>query len=102
MRERAILIGLLFAVLLFVGCGGPPAEWVLTNRCNLNTPPLFEKGQLTVDTDKPAYPPWFKGNPKHYSGYEGDIASEIAERMVLPIKWAVEPLNKSSAPGAKA
>jgi len=67
----------------------------------LDNPPLFDKGVLTVATDKPAYPPWFKGSSKDYSGYEGDIASEIAERMDLPIKWTVEPFNKSYAPGAK-
>src|SRR5688572_12086107 len=100
-RERVILIGLLFAVLLFVGCGGPSAESGPTDKCELDNPPLFEKGQLTVATDKPAYPPWFKGSSKHYSGYEGDIASEIADRMDLPIKWTVEPFNKSYAPGAK-
>ena len=101
MRERVILIGLLFVVLLLVGCGGPSAESGPTDKCELDNPPLFEKGQLTVATDKPAYPPWFKGSPKDYSGYEGDVASEIAERMDLPIKWIVEPFNKSYAPGAK-
>jgi polar amino acid transport system substrate-binding protein len=100
-RERIILIGLLFVVLLLVGCGGPSAESGPKDKCELADPPLFEKGQLTVATDKPAYPPWFKGSPKDYSGYEGDIASEIAERMDLPIKWTVEPFNKSYAPGAK-
>src|SRR5215203_5080593 len=89
-RERVILIGLLFAVLLFVGCGGPSAESGPTDKCELDNPPLFEKGQLTVATDKPAYPPWFKGSSKNYSGYEGDVASEIAERMDLPIKRAVD------------
>jgi polar amino acid transport system substrate-binding protein len=100
-RERVILIGLLFVVLLLVGCGGPSAESGLADKCELADPPLFEKGRLTVATDKPAYPPWFKGSPKDYSGYEGDIASEIADRMDLPIKWTVEPFNKSYAPGAK-
>jgi polar amino acid transport system substrate-binding protein len=103
-RERGILIGLLLAVLLLVGCGGPSAESGSKDSkasCDLDDPPLFEKGQLTVATDKPAYPPWFKGDPKDYSGYEGDIASEIAKRMDLPIKWTVEPFNKSYAPGAK-
>ena len=101
MRERVILIGLLFAVLLFVGCGGTSAESGPTDKCELDNPPLFEKGVLTVATDKPAYPPWFKGSSKDYSGYEGDIASEIADRMDLPIRWTVEPFNKSYAPGAK-
>ena len=104
MRERSIVIGLLFVVLLLVGCGGPSAESGSKGSqgsCDLDNPPLFEKGQLTVATDKPAYPPWFKGSPKDYSGYEGDIASEIAQRMDLPIEWTVEPFNKSYAPGAK-
>ena len=101
MRERSILIGLFSVVLLLVGCGGPSAESGPEDKCELGNPPLFEKGTLTVATDKPAYPPWFKGNPKNYSGYEGDVASEIAERMDLPIKWTVEPFNKSYAPGAK-
>src|ERR687890_1337850 len=100
-RERVILIGLLFLVLLFVGCGGPSAESGPTDKCELDNPPLFEKGQLTVATDRPAYPPWFKGSPKNYSGYEGDVANEIAKRLDLPIKWVVEPFNKSYAPGAK-
>ena len=102
MRERGILIGLLFVVLPLVGCGGSPAEsGSEEDKCELANPPLFEKGQLTVATDKPAYPPWFEGSPNDYSGYEGDIASEIAKRMDLPIKWTVEPFNKSYAPGAK-
>ena len=100
-RERVTLIGLLFVVLLLVGCGRPSAESGPTDKCELANPPLFEKGQLTVATDKPAYRPWFTGNPKDYSGYEGDVASEIANRMDLPIKWTVEPFNKSYAPGAK-
>lgn len=65
------------------------------------SPTLHEDGVLTVATDRPAYPPWFEGNPKSYSGYEGEVASEIADRLGLPIKWVVEPFNKSYAPGAK-
>jgi polar amino acid transport system substrate-binding protein len=59
------------------------------------------EGVLTVATDKPAFPPWFEGSPKNYSGFEGDLANEIAERMDLDIEWVVEPFNKSYAPGAK-
>jgi polar amino acid transport system substrate-binding protein len=100
-RERVSLIGLLFAVLLLVGCGGPSAGSGPKDKCELDNPPLVEEGVLTVATDQPAYPPWFKGSSKDYSGYEGDIASEIANRMDLRIKWTVEPFNKSYAPGAK-
>jgi polar amino acid transport system substrate-binding protein len=69
--------------------------------CDLENPPLFEEGVLTVATDRPAYPPWFEGSPKNYSGYEGEVANEIADRMGLDITWVVEPFNKSYAPGAK-
>jgi polar amino acid transport system substrate-binding protein len=100
-RERGNLIGLLVVVLLLVGCGGPAQESGSTDRCDMEDPPLYAEGVLTVATDRPAYPPWFKGNSKDYSGYEGDVANEVAKRMDLPIKWVVEPFNKSYAPGAK-
>jgi polar amino acid transport system substrate-binding protein len=100
-RQRIILIGVLSTVLLLAGCGGPSSESGSTDRCDMEDPPLYTEGVLTVATDRPAYPPWFKGSPKNYSGYEGDIANEIAKRMDLPVKWVVEPFNKSYAPGAK-
>jgi polar amino acid transport system substrate-binding protein len=78
------------------GGGGSQEE-----RCDVSNPPLFEDGVLTVATDRPAFPPWFEGSPKNYSGFEGEIANEIAERMNLDIKWVVEPFNRSYAPGAK-
>jgi polar amino acid transport system substrate-binding protein len=104
--KRTVLIGLLVAVLLLAGCAGQQgpggsAQGGSGKSCDLKTPPLFEKGTLTVATDKPAYPPWFEGNPQHYSGFEGEVATEVAKRMDLPIKWVVEPFNKSYAPGAK-
>src|ERR687894_196854 len=106
--KRTVLIGCLVASLLLAGCGaqqgsggseggGSGAE----QSCDLQNPPLFEKGVLTVATDKPAYPPWFEGNEENYSGFEGEVANEVAERMDLPIEWVVEPFNRSYAPGAK-
>jgi polar amino acid transport system substrate-binding protein len=71
------------------------------SECETSNPPVLENGVLTVATDKPAFPPWFEGPPKHYSGFEGELATEIAERMNLDIKWVVEPFNKSYAPGQK-
>src|SRR3712207_5583365 len=104
--KRTVLVGFLIAGLLLVGCAGQQgsggsAQGGGEESCDIKNPPLFKEGVLTVATDRPAYPPWFKGDPENYSGFEGDLASEIAERMDLPIEWVVEPFNKSYAPGSK-
>ena len=106
MMKRIFLIGI-SAVLVLAGCGGQgsggseEANSGDEKSCDLKNPPLFEEGTLTVATDRPAYPPWFEGDPGDYSGFEGEIANEIGERMDLPVKWVVEPFNKSYAPGSK-
>ena len=104
MKKRMVLAGLLTANLLLAACGGAGGGGSSSQgqaSCDLEDPPLFQDGTLTVATDKPAYPPWFKGDPQAYGGYEGEVASEVAERMDLPIEWVVEPFNRSYAPGAK-
>jgi polar amino acid transport system substrate-binding protein len=105
MAKRVVLVGFLVVVLLAVGCGGQgpgsSAEQGSRESCDVKDPPLFEEGVLTVATDRPAYPPWFEGSPENYSGFEGDVANEVAKRMELPVEWVVEPFNKSYAPGAK-
>jgi polar amino acid transport system substrate-binding protein len=106
--KRAVLIGFLVTSLLLAGCAGQQGSGGSQEggggsekSCDVNNPPLFKEGVLTVATDKPAYPPWFEGNPENYSGFEGEVANEVAERMDLPIEWVVEPFNKSYAPGSK-
>jgi polar amino acid transport system substrate-binding protein len=105
--KRTVLVGFLIASLLLVGCGGQGSGSSeqggsgSKESCDIKDPPLYKGGVLTVATDKPAYPPWFEGDPEHYSGFEGEVANEIADRMNLPIEWVVEPFNKSYAPGAK-
>src|ERR1700751_4008837 len=43
---------------------------------------LFQKGQLTVATDKPVYPPWFENNnPASDKGYESAVAYAVAATM---------------------
>ncbi|MDQ4058435.1 MAG: ABC transporter substrate-binding protein [Actinomycetota bacterium] len=107
---RRFLLAFLVLGLLLSACaeetatpaaGGSTESGSSKSGCDLEQPPLFKDGELTVATDRPAYPPWFEGSPKNYSGYEGEIANEIAKRMELDITWVVEPFNKSYAPGAK-
>ena len=106
--KRTVLIGLLVASLLLAGCGAQQGSGGSEQggsgseqSCDLQNPPLFKEGVLTVATDKPAYQPWFEGGPENYSGFEGEVANEVAERMNLPIEWVVEPFNKSYAPGSR-
>jgi polar amino acid transport system substrate-binding protein len=107
--KRTVVVMFLVASLLVVGCAGQQGSGGSAqggsgsekNSCDLKNPPLYKEGVLTVATDKPAYPPWFEGNPENYSGFEGEVANEVAERMDLPIEWVVEPFNKSYAPGSK-
>ncbi|HLM71917.1 MAG TPA: ABC transporter substrate-binding protein [Polyangiaceae bacterium] len=92
--------------LLMTGCaeeGSPTSSGAGSQEqgCDVSNPPVLEEGVLTVATDRPAYPPWFEGSPKHYTGFEGDVATEISERLGLSIKWVEEPFNKSYSPGPK-
>ncbi len=66
---------------------------------------LYQKGALTVATDKPAYPPWFENNnPANGKGYESAVAYAIAKQLGFKpsqVHWAYEPFNDSYAPGPK-
>jgi polar amino acid transport system substrate-binding protein len=107
--KRTVLVMFLVASLLLVGCAGQAGSGGSAQggsgsekgSCEIKNPPLYKEGVLTVATDKPAYRPWFEGNPENYSGFEGEVANEVAKRMDLPVEWVVEPFNKSYAPGSK-
>jgi polar amino acid transport system substrate-binding protein len=66
---------------------------------------LFAKGQLTVATDKPVYPPWFADNkPTNGQGYESAVAYAVAAQLGFSksqVTWAYEPFDSSYAPGTK-
>ena len=66
---------------------------------------LYTKGQLTVATDSPAYPPWFENNtPSNGKGYESAVAYAIAKQLgfkTSQVHWAYEPFDASYAPGPK-
>ncbi len=66
---------------------------------------LYKKGQLTVATDQPAYPPWFEDNsPANGKGFESAVAYGIAKLLgfkTSQVHWAYEPFDASYAPGPK-
>jgi polar amino acid transport system substrate-binding protein len=65
----------------------------------------LESDVLTIGTDSPAYPPWFKGNdPTNGKGYESAVAYAVAEKLGFDrssVSWTKVPFNVSYAPGPK-
>ncbi|HYI44492.1 MAG TPA: ABC transporter substrate-binding protein [Actinomycetota bacterium] len=113
MLVKRVGLFVIIAVLLGAACGSaeetpeaqPGAEDTAAASCEKESLPLLEEGQLTIATDKPAYPPWFEGNdPSNGKGFEGAVAYAVAEEMGFTadeVTWVVEPFNKSYAPGPK-
>jgi polar amino acid transport system substrate-binding protein len=66
---------------------------------------LYQKGVLTVATDKPVYSPWFVNNtPANGKGFESAVAYAVAKQLGFKpsqVHWTYEPFNNSYAPGPK-
>jgi polar amino acid transport system substrate-binding protein len=79
-----------------------PAADTSCDKANLS---LVSGGQLTVATDKPAYPPYFVDDkPANGKGFESAVAYAIAKQLGFTpaeVKWTVVPFNSSYAPGPK-
>ncbi|HEY6760000.1 MAG TPA: transporter substrate-binding domain-containing protein [Baekduia sp.] len=75
------------------------------DTCQKASLSLVNGGQLTVATDKPAYPPYFVDDtPSNGKGFESAVAYAIAKQLGFApteVKWVVEPFNASYAPGPK-
>ena len=75
------------------------------DACSPDQLSLVNDGQLTVGTDKPAYPPYFEDDdPSNGKGLESAVAYAIAEQLGFAedaVKWTVVPFNASYAPGEK-
>jgi|GEM_PF-20597 len=75
------------------------------DSCQKASLKLVTAGQLTVATDKPAYPPYFVDDkPANGKGFESAVAFAIAKQLGFTpaeVKWTVEPFNSSYAPGPK-
>jgi polar amino acid transport system substrate-binding protein len=75
------------------------------DACSPEQLSLINPGQLTVGTDKPAYPPYFEDDdPSNGKGFESAVTFAIAKQLGFApdaVKWTVVPFNASYAPGEK-
>ncbi len=75
------------------------------DQCATDELELREPGTLTIGTDTPAFPPWFKGNdPTNGKGYESAVAYAVAEELGFSadqVSWVKVPFNTSYKPGEK-
>jgi polar amino acid transport system substrate-binding protein len=116
---RPLLAAVLIpAALLLAACGSdddtssssstPAAAATTTtaaDSCQKASLSTVNGGQLTIATDKPAYPPYFVDDkPSNGKGFESAVAFAIAKQLGFTpaeVKWTVEPFNSSYAPGPK-
>jgi polar amino acid transport system substrate-binding protein len=107
-RLTALAAALAAATVTMAGCSSiantPKASGSSCSHTAIQSD-LYQKGALTVATDKPAYPPWFaNNNPADGRGYESAVAYAVAAQLGFKrsqVRWAYEPFNDSYAPGPK-
>jgi polar amino acid transport system substrate-binding protein len=113
-RSLAALM-LVLAALVAAGCGDDESGSSSSSSSAKSTPAadacakdqLKTKtaGQLTIGTDKPAYPPYFEDDdPANGKGFESSVAYAIARQLGFDkseVKWMTVPFNASFAPGPK-
>ena len=87
------------------GDSAPDPTPTSEDQCANDQLPLLESGTLTIGTDSPAFPPWFKGDdPTNGKGYESAVAYAVAEELGFSddeVTWVTVPFNSSFQPGAK-
>jgi polar amino acid transport system substrate-binding protein len=111
---RALLALLIAAALTVAACGDDePATTGEQDTAATPAGPSCDKadlelktaGQLTVGTDKPAFPPYFiDDDPTNGKGFESAVAYAIADQLGFDkseVKWKVVPFNASFKPGPK-
>jgi polar amino acid transport system substrate-binding protein len=102
-----LVVPLLAIALLIAACTPvTEAEPTADQSCEKGSLPLVTPGQLTIDTDSPAFPPWFvDDDPANGMGFEGAVAYTVAGALGFSqdeVAWTVVPFNASFAPGDKA
>ena len=106
-RLPVTLILVLALVVVATGCGSSSGQetGATAATCTKGQLPTHTKGELTVATDKPAFPPYFENDdPTNGEGFESAVAYAIGRHLGYPagkVKWTVEPFNSSYAPGPK-
>lgn len=111
MSRLPVTLALLAVLALLVsGCGESSDEDTGSTVASASdcTPAELEtqtEGELTVATDKPAFPPYFEDDdPTNGRGFESAVAYAIADQLgydKADVRWTVEPFNSSYAPGPK-
>jgi len=110
-RSRiAVVPATALAVALLAGCGSSSSSssstTVSASDCTPGKLQTKTQGELTVATDKPAYPPYFENNdPTNGQGFESATAYAIAKQLGFArsdVRWVTEPFNSSYAPGPKS
>jgi polar amino acid transport system substrate-binding protein len=80
-------------------------EGVSLAECSADQLETKSPGELTIATDKPAYPPYFvDDDPTNGKGFESAVAYAIAGELGFSeadVSWTVVPFNASYAPGPK-
>jgi polar amino acid transport system substrate-binding protein len=87
------------------GGGGASTSAEQADACSKDQLALTNSGQLTVGTDKPAFPPYFvDDDPTNGKGFESAVAYAVADELGFAeneVEWTVVPFNASYAPGPK-
>jgi polar amino acid transport system substrate-binding protein len=108
-RPTALAVALAAVTVTMAGCSSIAKTPTASGKTNCSHSGLqsylYQRGVLTVATDKPAYPPWFENNnPADGKGYESAVAYAVAAQLGFKpsqLRWAYEPFNDSYAPGPK-
>jgi len=113
-RNRlALLVLVVLAALTIAACGDDDegdsgssgSQSAKADSCSKSQLALVNPGQLTVGTDKPAFPPYFEDDdPTNGKGFESAVAYGVAKNLGFDkadVKWTVVPFNSSYAPGPK-
>jgi polar amino acid transport system substrate-binding protein len=110
---RLVIALLAAAALLVAACGGSENDSTSEKAASSPAGPSCEKadlalvtgGELTIGTDKPAFPPYFEDDdPTNGKGFESAVAYAIADQLGFDkseVTWKVVPFNASFKPGPK-